>query len=286
MTKDTTPTSGAADLRTAAQAVVDRWDTPLWKDVPATAEYIGRLRAALAAGQATAAQAGAKLNYSVLYVYANQHGIDYNSLCVAVREASAQPAAQQGAAYAALPEPDIAVGNDGRALIYTCKDIVGEPYYTAGQLRDFADATHALRASHGQAPAGAAHAADSVPAVGYPPLPNLDGSDEQIWEAIFNWKTATPGADAVRKANKVENAIIGTMRACVDADRAARAPADSVLEDAALLDYLHSTGSTIEMLPGEVDFYPMRFRVGGLHSAVSTNLREAIDMARKQGEKQ
>lgn len=36
-------------LRAAAQAVVDRWDTPLWKDVPATAEYIGRLRASLAA---------------------------------------------------------------------------------------------------------------------------------------------------------------------------------------------------------------------------------------------
>ena len=36
-------------LRAAAQAVVERWDTPLWKDVPATAEYIGRLRAALAA---------------------------------------------------------------------------------------------------------------------------------------------------------------------------------------------------------------------------------------------
>ncbi len=52
-----TPTSGAADLRTAAQAVVERWDTPLWKDVPATAEYIGRLRAALSAGQATAAPA-------------------------------------------------------------------------------------------------------------------------------------------------------------------------------------------------------------------------------------
>ena len=34
-------------LREAAQAVIDRWDTPLWKDVPATAEYIGRLRAAL-----------------------------------------------------------------------------------------------------------------------------------------------------------------------------------------------------------------------------------------------
>lgn len=36
-------------LRKAAQAVVDRWDTPLWKDVPATAVYIADLRAALAA---------------------------------------------------------------------------------------------------------------------------------------------------------------------------------------------------------------------------------------------
>ena len=34
-------------LRKAAQAVVDRWDTPLWKDVPATAEYINKLREAL-----------------------------------------------------------------------------------------------------------------------------------------------------------------------------------------------------------------------------------------------
>ena len=31
-------------LRKVAQTVVDRWDTPLWKDVPATAEYIGALR--------------------------------------------------------------------------------------------------------------------------------------------------------------------------------------------------------------------------------------------------
>jgi len=45
------------------------------------------------------------------------------------------------------------------------------------------------------------------------------------------------------------------------------------------------TRETLEMLPGEVDFYPMRFRVGGLRSAVSPNLREAIDIARKQGEK-
>ncbi|MDH1765115.1 hypothetical protein N5D37_05255 [Comamonas aquatica] len=35
-------------LREAAQAVVERWDTPLWKDVPATTVYIADLRAALA----------------------------------------------------------------------------------------------------------------------------------------------------------------------------------------------------------------------------------------------
>ena len=36
-----------AALRKAAQAAVDRWDTPLWKDVPATAEHINELREAL-----------------------------------------------------------------------------------------------------------------------------------------------------------------------------------------------------------------------------------------------
>lgn len=35
-------------LIAAAQAVVDRWDTPAWKDVEHTAAFINRLRAALA----------------------------------------------------------------------------------------------------------------------------------------------------------------------------------------------------------------------------------------------
>ncbi len=39
-------------LSQAAQDVVDRWDTPLWKDTPATAHYIDRLRGALAAERA------------------------------------------------------------------------------------------------------------------------------------------------------------------------------------------------------------------------------------------
>jgi hypothetical protein len=36
-----------AELVAKAQAVVDRWDTPLWKDVPATAVFINELRTTL-----------------------------------------------------------------------------------------------------------------------------------------------------------------------------------------------------------------------------------------------
>jgi hypothetical protein len=37
------------DLVEVAQAVVDRWNTPLWKDVPATAHYINALEGVLKA---------------------------------------------------------------------------------------------------------------------------------------------------------------------------------------------------------------------------------------------
>lgn len=34
-------------LQKAAQAVIDRWESPSWKDQPHTAEYIAELRKAL-----------------------------------------------------------------------------------------------------------------------------------------------------------------------------------------------------------------------------------------------
>jgi DNA-binding transcriptional regulator YiaG len=40
-----------ARLIKAAKAVVERWETPLWKDAPATQEYIYKLRDALNAIQ-------------------------------------------------------------------------------------------------------------------------------------------------------------------------------------------------------------------------------------------
>ena len=65
--------------------------------------------------------------------------------------------AQQGAAYAALPTSSHAgrVYEEG-FLVGTC------PLYTAEKMRAFADATHTLRASHGQAPAGAAEEIDKA----------------------------------------------------------------------------------------------------------------------------
>lgn len=165
----TTHTSGAADLRTAAQAVVDRWDTPLWKDAPSTAEYIGRLRAALAAGQATAqavvpealdAIADSQYLAGVTAGFNAAQATDPNAALQKIHDsragylkplraraaAPAQPAAQQpqGVAYAALPEPDPYWGG-GR---------VTAGRFSAEDMRAFADRTHALRvASHGQAPA-------------------------------------------------------------------------------------------------------------------------------------
>ena len=43
-----TVTKERDELVAAAQAVVERWDSPLWKDVPHTATYINALRSALA----------------------------------------------------------------------------------------------------------------------------------------------------------------------------------------------------------------------------------------------
>ena len=194
----TTPTSGAADLLAmVSKALREAYNLGMMYWQQADSEYISQHKkaddtrakflalveetcAALAAGQATAAQqASTVTNYTTLgaAMRAIRQSIqmigDPEDECmravkrvlrgaviivedsgdeVAAPAAPAQPAVQQGVAYAALPEPDIAVGNDGRARIYTRKDIVGEPYYTAGQLRAFADATHTLRASHGEAP--------------------------------------------------------------------------------------------------------------------------------------
>lgn len=102
----------------------------------------------------------------------------------------------------------------------------------------------------------------------YPPLPDFDSADEPIWNAIFNWETAAPGSEAQRKANTVESVIINQLRAYIDADRAARSPTDSVLEDAARLDWLLLRISGAE------------FRRVGVHYSGNAS-RADVDAARK-----
>ena len=50
------PAPASDALRTAAQAIVARWDTPHWKDAEHTGAFIQRLREALAAPPAQEAQ--------------------------------------------------------------------------------------------------------------------------------------------------------------------------------------------------------------------------------------
>lgn len=56
-------------------------------------------------------------------------------------------------------------------------------------------------------------------------------------------------------------------------------PAPSVPDDSKRLDYLQDRGATIDLIAGVAAFYPMRFRVGGLHSSANIDVRAAIDAA-------
>lgn len=56
-------------------------------------------------------------------------------------------------------------------------------------------------------------------------------------------------------------------------------PAPGVSDDSKRLDYLQDRGATIDLIPGVANFYPMRFRVGGLHSSANIDVRAAIDVA-------
>ena len=192
MTQDTTPASGAADLPEALR-LADLFE------LESDPESLYRLAAAelrrlhaLAAGQATAAQ--------------------------------------QGAAYAALPTSSYAgrVYEEG-FLIGTC------PLYTADQMRAFADATHMLRASHGQAPAGATlyqimAAAKELHAINHPTgepewdalrqceIDALRRRAERILKAAAPAAPAQPAAEASRFGSPELQAMI--IARCVEKDQA------------------------------------------------------------------
>ena len=124
------------------------------------------------------------------------------------------------------------------------------------------------RASHGQAQAG------SVPAVvrDYPPLPQQVAWRDAVEHCDLYWRPV------VQEHNDLEPLFTKQqMRAYVDADRAAHAPADSVQEDAARYRWLTA------------DHHKQEDRIRVYEIATSMNVRgkghidAAIDAARKQG---
>jgi hypothetical protein len=173
--------------------------------------------------------------------------------------APAQPAAQQGVAYAALPTSNYAgrVYEEG-FLIGTC------PLYTADQLRAFADATYALRASHGQA---------------YPTIGNLCARIKAADDAAADRDYMLDSDDCIKVLRGEWKAPLAMDKP----DRAARAPADSVQEDAAryrwLRDEAHPDGVVNDDIHVHVDslHYPNRWAL------IGPELDAAVDAARKQG---
>ncbi len=198
-------------------------------------------------------------------------------------------AAQPGVVYAELPVPNYPKSG-------------GFPgTFAEAQMHAFADATHTLRASHGQAPASVLHLVHSAfaeIAMAFPKafaLHKVGIADTAVREALA--APATAQADSVQEdAGRIEkwsdriqrvhpksepefwpDALrVKYMADEISDSRAARAPADSVQEDAALwrwlAEYLVGTRTDLD---DEI-----------VASETVNDLRKLVKAAIKQGEKQ
>ncbi len=182
----------------------------------------------------------------------------------AMRTATPQPSPTPEAdgAHVAAPADTVVLDAALRA-IHQAIDLIGEP--DTERLRTV---RRVLRGAVVVAEDGTAPQADSQPApvLDYPPLPECDAT--------------TVGLGAVWNRH--------SMRAYVDADRAARAPAPSVLEDAARLDFLIEQRAYVVSDPDACPGYWLHF----VHKETGKcwvqgdehpTPRAAIDAARKQG---
>ena len=225
----TTPTSGAADLPKALRLAEEITELmcsteAAARTIAAAADELVRLHA-LAAGRATAAQAVAEPADTVVLnaaMRAIQQAIELIGAptdermravrrvlrgAVIVAEDDGKVAPLPSTAYAALPAPNYPKSG-------------GFPgTFAEAQMRAFADATHTLRASHGQAPAQPA----AQQGVAYAEMPDLSDANGEIWSAIIYWKHAERGEDALRKASELERVLSDQMRAFADATHTLRA---------------------------------------------------------------
>ena len=189
--------------------------------------------------------------------------------------APAQPAAQQGVAYAALPAKYYLAGGE-------------VPTWDEKQMHAFADRTHAIRVSHGPAPAGATPEC-------------LTCSDHG---AVGNILTAEPCPDCTRlnaqPAPATRQAPPPPPECETEAEKRAfafgwfkaleseRVKADSVREDAARLDFLIDQGAYVVSDPDTCTGHWLHWAMPDGSTLVQCDEyptpRAAIDAARKQGE--
>jgi len=179
-------------------------------------------------------------------------------------------AAQQEAAYAALPEYGINTASHAHFRVLG---------FTADQMRAFADATHALRASHGQAPAQpdpayseACNLATALFKKHFAHLPDY-ASGQVVW-GLFD---STEGVIL-----QIDNMVSGLVQPPTTSPQA-----DSVQEDAAryrwLRDQAHPDSEDSGIAVSESDFNDWGNKFTRYYSG--EELDAAIDAARKQGEK-
>ena len=240
MTQNINTASGAADLRTTFSEIL--------VDLPNTEPYTlfkAGFDAALAAGQATAAQ---------------------------------------GVVYAELPAPNYPKSG-------------GFPgTFAEAQMRAFADATCALRASHGQAPAGAG-------------MGHTDGGRNMFYEGRFDGESQREQQARLRWANDMRAAFerhtgngwfdkdwrtetglwSSAWHACLAAQPTTTAQADSVQEDAARWNAWASgmveACNSDEQEPAFL--VALGKAIGDTEPPITLELlNEWTDAARKEGEKQ
>ena len=125
------------------------------------------------------------------------------------------------------------VGNDGRVVDCVCGGCAG-----SGKARFLGKCPDGMRCLHGclvdeqchldrraalaASPPAEQQAATPESGAIYAELPDFESGDEPIWKAVFNWKAATPGSDAHKKAMTVESAIIKSLRDFADRTHALR----------------------------------------------------------------
>lgn len=287
----TTPASGAADLpealrrSTAADGKTELFNLPGYplmvravdfnrihteSEMRRTALLDEMQKAALAAGQAPAAQAvvqddlitlrkpttSAELLWLLKLAHLVISGVDKT---LEETFAPAQPAAQQEADYAALPEYGINTASHAHFRVLG---------FTADQMRAFADATHMLRASHGQAPAkpdpaysAACNLATELFKKHFAHLPDF-ASGQAVWSLC----DSTAGV-----ISQIDNMVAGLVQPPTISPQA-----DSVQEDAALWHWLaeYLVGTRTD-LDDEI-----------VASETVNDLRNLVESAIKQGEKQ